>query len=85
MANMREVNKAIRKAFPGLDIEAVRGRGYVYFAGADGFDKIPSVYVDPVQTRTENLIRIVLADIADAQAPKRSEYGLGYMQQRGAS
>jgi hypothetical protein len=85
MANFREVNKAIRKAFPGLDVQAVRGHGYIYFSGADGFDKVDSVYVDPVQTSTANVIRFVLENIADSQAPKRSEYGLGYMQQRGAS
>lgn len=33
MANMRVVNQYIKANFPDMDIEAVRGDGYVYFDG----------------------------------------------------
>lgn len=42
MSNMAKVNKAIKKTFPDLDIEAVRGCGYVYFSGVDGFYRVAS-------------------------------------------
>jgi len=67
MANMRAVNKAIKAAYPGLQIEAVRGDGYVYFDGNDGFDKIESVYCHSVTTATEDMIRVVLDAISWAQ------------------
>lgn len=63
MANFKEVNKAVKLAFPKLDIEVVRGNGYVYFDGNDGFDKIDSIYTHPTSTSTETLIRLVLEDI----------------------
>lgn len=60
MANFREVNKAVKAAYPDLKIEVVRGEGYVYFAGDDGFDKIESIPTHPVSTSTETLIRMCL-------------------------
>lgn len=67
MAIRAQVNKAIREAFPGKDIEAVFGSGYVYFDGDDGFDKIPSLYVSPRSTSTEDLTRFAIEQIKDAQ------------------
>ena len=52
MANMSAVNKAIKRQFPNLDIEAVRADGYVYFVGEDGADKIASIYSHPPVTPT---------------------------------
>lgn len=63
MANMAAVNKAIRRKFPALDIEAVRGAGYVYFHGVDGFDKVPSVYAHPPVTPTNDMIRLCVESI----------------------
>tara|TARA_Y100000004_G_C8627055_1_gene291298 strand:+ start:271 stop:405 length:135 start_codon:yes stop_codon:yes gene_type:complete len=37
----------------------VRGDGYIYFDGAE----IPSIYVHPVTTPTETVIRLVQAEI----------------------
>lgn len=63
MANMREVNKAIKQAFPNLDVRAVRSDGYVYYDGKDGFGKIESLFCNPSTTPTEDMTRIVLEDI----------------------
>ena len=62
MANFKKVNKTI-KTTTGLDIEVVRGDGYVWFDGDDGFDKIESIYVNPVTTTTTDLVRICLEEI----------------------
>jgi hypothetical protein len=63
MANFKEVNKAIRAAYPLLDIEVVRGKGYVYFDGQDAFGKIESIYVNPASTSTANLIKFAMIEI----------------------
>lgn len=63
MANMKEVNKVIKCEFKNLDIVAVRGDGYIYYSGADGFDQIASLYTNPVTTSTEIVIKLVLQDI----------------------
>jgi len=60
MANMRHVNQYIKTNFPDLRVEAVRGEGYVYFDGEDGFDKIESIYVNPVSISTDDLIEIIM-------------------------
>ena len=65
MANFAAVNKALKAAYPALDIEAVRGDGYVYFDGDDGFARINSIFVHPVNTSTEDLTRIVIEAVAD--------------------
>ena len=65
MANFAAVNRALKAAYPALDIKAVRGDGYVYFDGDDGFDKIDSIFVHPVNTSTEDLTRIVIEAVAD--------------------
>lgn len=67
MANFLIVNKALKKAFPSLKIEAVRGAGYVYFSGDDGFDKIDSIFVHPTCTNTAEMIQIVLAAVSYQQ------------------
>jgi hypothetical protein len=63
MANFAAVNKAIKEAFPALDIQAVRCKGYVYFDGDDGFDKLRSIYSHPTSTSTETMIRLCLIEI----------------------
>jgi hypothetical protein len=65
MANFAAVNKALKAAYPALDIEAVRGAGYVYFDGDDGFDKINSIFVHPVNISTEDLTRFVIEAVAE--------------------
>lgn len=65
MANMRAVNKHVKAKFPEYDIEVFRGSGYVYFGGDDGFDKVPSLYVHPVSTSTENLSKWCVEQIQD--------------------
>jgi len=66
MANFRDVNRAIRARFPGLDIEVVRGAGYVYFSGDDGWE-IESLYVYPPTVPTPDLIRMATEQINAAQ------------------
>jgi gamma-glutamylcyclotransferase (GGCT)/AIG2-like uncharacterized protein YtfP len=63
MANMLAVNSAIRKAYPMLDIEAVRGDGYVYFCGDDAFERLDSIYASPVSTKTDVMVRLCLEEI----------------------
>lgn len=67
MANFREVNKAVKVCFPVLDIEVVRGKGYVYFCGVDaiGLD-LESIMTHPVSTSTEDLIRMAIVDITES-------------------
>ena len=62
MANFKKVNAEI-KAITGMDIEAVRGDGYVYFDGDDGFNKVASVYANPVSTTTDDMARFCLEAI----------------------
>jgi hypothetical protein len=63
MANMTAVNKAIKQQFPDLDIEAVRGSGYVYFDGDDGFNSVESIYAHPSVTPTDDMIRMCIDGI----------------------
>jgi len=67
MANFLAVNKALKKAFPNLDIKAVRGNGYVYFDGDDGFDKVNSIYVHPSSINTAEMIELVLEAVSYQQ------------------
>ena len=62
MANFKKVNAEI-KAITGMDIEAVRGDSYVYFDGEDGFDKVTSIYANPVTTPTDEMTRFCLEAI----------------------
>jgi hypothetical protein len=65
MANFKQVNASIKANFPKLDIQVVRGEGYVYFIGEDGWEKLASIAVHPVSTSTNDLIDIVMQDIQD--------------------
>lgn len=67
MANFKTVNKAIKAAFPALSIEVVRSEDsdYVYFDGADGFDKVATLWVHPVCTSTDSLIEMACQEIRD--------------------
>ena len=71
MANFLAVNKSLKKAFPDLDIKAVRGNGYVYFDGNDGFDKVNSIYVNPTSITTAEMIQIVLEAVSYQQEKER--------------
>lgn len=64
MANFKEVNKAIKTMFPNLNIDIVRGDGYIYYDG-DEFDNIDSLYTHPVSTPTDDVIRLCVDDIED--------------------
>ncbi len=59
MANMKIINDIFAARYPTLDIEIVRGKGYIYFDGPDGFDKIESINVNLTTITTEKLIPIV--------------------------
>ena len=63
MADFSKINKEIKKMFPTLDVVAVRGEGYIYFDGDDGFDKVESIYCYPTSTNTETLLRLVVQNI----------------------
>lgn len=66
MANMTHVNQYIKVNFPELDIKAVRGDGYVYFDGDDGFDKVESLMVSSTSVDTDTLVDMVIEQIQDA-------------------
>lgn len=70
MANMKHVNQYIKANWPELDIEAVRGDGYVYFDGADGFDKVESIYVHAPSISTRDLVDLCMENIQDAVTHK---------------
>ena len=64
MANMKSVNNGIKKSFLGdIGIEAVRGNGYIYFDGANGFDKVESIMSNPASISTEDAIRLCINNI----------------------
>jgi hypothetical protein len=63
MANMMAVNKAIKQRFADLDIIAVRGTGYVYFDGDQGFNSVESIYAHPTVTPTDDMIRMCIENI----------------------
>ena len=66
MANMTHVNQYIKANFPELDIKAVRGDGYVYFDGDDGFDKVESIYVNAPSISTVDLVDMCMEQIQDS-------------------
>lgn len=66
MANFKVVNKEVNKSFPSYDIIVVRGNGYVYFDGNDGFDKIESLFIHPVNTSTEDMVSLAVSHINDS-------------------
>lgn len=67
MANFAAVNRALKSAYPKLDIKAVRGAGYVYFDGNDGFDKVSSIYVNPTSINTAEMIQLVIEAVSYQQ------------------
>lgn len=60
MANFKKVNSEIKKLLD-LDLEVVRGEGYVWFDG----DEVPSIYVHPVTTETDVMVQIVWNHLID--------------------
>lgn len=73
MANLKITNRKIKARFPDLDIEVVRGDGYIYFDGNDGFDKIPSIMVNPTTIDTDSLVVMCIDDITNYINTNRSE------------
>lgn len=66
MANFKKVNQAVKAEFPNLDVKVVRGSGYVYFEGNDGFDKVDAIYANPVCISDDDLIRFCIENIKDS-------------------
>ena len=52
MANFNKLNQRCKREFPDLDIEIVRGEGYIYFAGKEG-ETISSIYIHPASVDTD--------------------------------
>ena len=82
MANMKEVNKAIQAAHPGLKIELVRADGYAYFSHADDtYEQLPSVMSHPPVTKTEDMIRMALdtisSELKEQEAYEQEKYKSG--------
>jgi hypothetical protein len=65
MARIESLNRAIAKEFPDLDIKAVAGRGYVYFDGGDGFDKVESLMIHLPSLDTEKAKKLVIGHIRE--------------------
>lgn len=65
MANMKTVNYHIKNHFPDLDIELVKGDGYFYFDGKDGFDKVNSIFSNPSTTSTSDITFMAISEIED--------------------
>ena len=61
MANFKQVNRSIKKAFPDLKVKAVRGNSYVYLDDLN----IPSLYVNPSSITTEQLTEIVIEELQE--------------------
>ena len=66
MANMKDVNKALSKEFPTLDVVAVRGTGYIYFTGKDGWEMVKSVWVNPTTTSTPDTVRLCIEAVDES-------------------
>jgi len=64
MANFKKVNLRIKKEFPCMDIEVVRGVGYFYYSGDHG-ESLDSVMAHPVSTSTDEIIKMAIADVYD--------------------
>lgn len=66
MANMKDVNKALLKEFSTLNVVAVRGSGYIYFTGRDGWEIVESVWVNPTTTSTPDTVRLCIEAVAES-------------------
>jgi hypothetical protein len=64
MANFKELNEKIKEAYPNLDIEAVKGEGYIWFDGQDGMGKINSIFAHPpgISTGTAFILACAVID-----------------------
>lgn len=62
---MIKINRSLKATFPTKDIEAVAGNGYIYFDGDDGFDKIPSLYIDPKSVSAALRMAMVISHVAE--------------------
>jgi hypothetical protein len=71
-ATIKNLNAAIAARYPKLDIELVRGEGYFYFAGIDGYE-VESIYICYLNQATrEHWLDHVFGNI-DAMIAKRDE------------
>lgn len=68
-ATIKNLNAFIRREFPGLEIEFVKGAGYFYFAGVDGFAlQVESIFVCHLSHGDREFWeRQISASIKDAQ------------------
>lgn len=62
---MITINRSLKATFPTKDIEAVAGDGYIYFNGDDGFDQIPSLYVDPKSVSAALGVALVITQVRE--------------------
>ena len=53
----------IKHQFPKLNIVAVRGDGYVYFDGTDGYLELDNIYANPASTSTDDMFRLCKEEI----------------------
>jgi len=70
MANFKQVNKAIKKAFPDLAVEVVRGDGYVWFdmsATSIETEPVESIMVHGVSCNTKELTQLVIEHLEEYQ------------------
>lgn len=69
-ATLKKLNREIAKRWPDLDIEIVKGNGYFYFNGDDGFDNVQSIYVNALnQMDFEKWMETIEWAINDAFPP----------------
>lgn len=61
MANFKQINRAIKKAFPDLKVKVFRGNSYVYFDDSN----IPSLFVHPSSVTTEQLTELVIEELQE--------------------
>lgn len=65
---MKQINQKIKKQYPDLDIEFVKGEGYFYFAGMDSIKyDIQSIY-------TMYLYNITIEEVFDRIDTYKAEY-----------
>lgn len=64
MANFKIVNQEIKREFPTVDVEVIRGEGYIYYIGSD-VESIDSLYTHPVSTSTDDVVCMCIEDIKD--------------------
>jgi len=64
-ATLKKLNAIIAKDYPKLNIELVKGDGYFYFIGDDGFDEIDSIYMNALNQAPLDRWEILLHCVID--------------------